>query len=244
MIVDSLGLRKEPQHWITKLIIKDFDEKLFHPDPERIFTEVRWKYWVICSNEPIRHHQWECGDYRKWCGTPPEAPHFGGCWEREIGSIKHALRVTLSAESEKEQILRMVLTEIERVLNSKLLGYTSLDISDPDPVTPNSPLMGWPDASLPQVVYPESEILSRRRWRHSQLLADHFWRHFLKYYLHGLQACQKSQTDAPDLWVGTQVMIVDPQLPWALWPVGWVSRVLPGSDDQVRTMTAQGGDRT
>lgn len=52
-----------------------------------------------------------------------------------------------------------VLLEVETILNSKPLGYVSADITDIDPVTPNSLLMGPPDGSLPQVVYPESEIL-------------------------------------------------------------------------------------
>lgn len=90
--------------------------------------------------------------------NPPNAPHFGGCWEREIHSLKQALRVTLGAQSVTEEVLRTVLIEIEGILNSKPLGYTSSDISDSDPVTPNSLLMGRPDSSLPQVVYPESEM--------------------------------------------------------------------------------------
>lgn len=360
----------DPQHWITKLIIKEFDERLCHPGPERVFAEVRRKYWIIRGREAIRRHQRECTDCRKWRGTPqipmmadlpparlrlhkpafystgvdcfgpyevkigrrsekrwgilfkcmttravyidllcsidadsylmalrrfvarrgkpfellsdrgtnfrggerelkeaftalqpevqaqlasqqiqfafnpPSAPHFGGCWEREIRSLKQALRATLGAQSVTEEVLRTVLIEIEGILNSKPLGYTSSDIADPDPVTPNALLMGRRDASLPQVVYPESDLLSRRRWRHSQLLADHFWKHFLKYYLPGLQARQKWQAEVPDLQVGTTVMIVDPQLPRALWPVGRVSQVLPGPDDRVRTVEVQVGDRT
>lgn len=176
--------------------------------------------------------------------NPPNAPHFGGCWETEIRSLKQALRVTLDAQSVTEEVLRTFLIEIEGILNSKPLGYTSSDISDPDPVTPNSLLMGRPDSSPPQVVYPASEMLSRRRWRHSQLLADHFWKYFLKFYLPDLQARQKWHTEAPDLQVGATVMIVDPQLPRALWPVGRVSEVLPGADDRVRTVRVQVWDRT
>lgn len=57
-------------------------------------------------------------------------------------------------------VLRTVLTEIRGILNSKPLGYVSSSITDPDPITPNSLLNGRPDASLPHVLYPESEILS------------------------------------------------------------------------------------
>lgn len=171
----------------------------------------------------------------KFVYNPPGAPHFGGCWEREIRSIKTALRVTIGAQTVTEEVLRTVLVEVEGILNSKPLGYTSSDVADPDPITPYCFLIGCRDASLPQVVYQESEILSRRRWRHSQLLAEHFWRHFFKYYSPGLQARQKWKTEKRSLESGNVVMIVDPQLPRALWPVGRITQVFPGADGRVRT---------
>lgn len=62
-----------------------------------------------------------------------------------------------------------------------------LDVADLDPVTPKLLLMGRLDSSLPQVVYPESELLSHRRWRHTQVLADQFWRKFIRSYRPTLQ---------------------------------------------------------
>lgn len=141
----------------------------------------------------------------KFVYNPPGAPHFGGCWEREIRSIKAALKVTIGAQTVIEEVLRTVL--VEGVLNSKPLGYTSSDVADLDSITPFCFLIGRRDASLPQVVYQDSEILSHRRWRHSQLPADHFWRHFLKYYLPSLQARQKWKTDKRTLEIGDVVMI-------------------------------------
>lgn len=132
----------------------------------------------------------------KFTFNPPSAPHLGGCWEREIRSLKQSLQVIIGTQSITEEVLQTVLVEIEGILNSKPLGFTSSDAADPDPVTPNILLMGRPDASLPQVVYPESELLSRRRWHHSQLLADHFWRGFIRFYLLGLQARQKWRADS------------------------------------------------
>ncbi|CAI5673999.1 unnamed protein product [Oreochromis niloticus] len=107
--------------------------------------------------------------------NPPAAPHFGGVWEREIRSVKTALYTTVGSQPLQEEVLRTVLVEVEGILNSKPLGYVPSDISDPDPVTPNCFLMGRPDGALPQVAYPKEELLSRRRWKHSQVLADHFW---------------------------------------------------------------------
>lgn len=180
----------------------------------------------------------------KFTYNPPSAPHFGGCWEREIRSIKAALRVTIGAQTVTEEVLRTVLIEVEGILNSKPLGYTSSDVADLDPITPYCFLIGRRDASLPQVIYQESEMLSRRRWRHSQLLAEHFWRHFLKYYLPDLQARQKWRTDKKALEIGDVVLIVDPQLPRALWPVGKVTQVFPGVDGRVRTASVDVNGKT
>ncbi|KAL1269065.1 hypothetical protein QQF64_031354 [Cirrhinus molitorella] len=172
--------------------------------------------------------------------NPPAAPHFGGIWEREIRSLKSALNVALGAQHVTEEVLSTVLTEIEGILNSKPLGYVSSDVADVDPVTPNSLLMGRPDSDLPQVIYPERELLSRRRWRHSQVLADHFWAHFVKRYLPELQTRAKWTADGDKpIETGTVVMIIDHQLPRALWPVGKVSATIPGADGKIRTAEVQ-----
>lgn len=120
-----------------------------------------------------------------------------------------------------EEVLGTLLVELVAILNAKPLGYVSSDVADPDLVTPNNLLMGWPDASLPQVVYPESDILSQKICRHNQLLADQFWTSFIKNDLPTLQPRQKWMSDSDNLTPGTFLMIVH-QLPRGLRPVGKV----------------------
>ncbi|XP_056324239.1 uncharacterized protein LOC130237344 [Danio aesculapii] len=176
--------------------------------------------------------------------NPPGAPHFGGIWEREIRTLKAALNQTLGAQHVSEEVLTTVLVEIEGILNSKPLGYVPSDVADIDPITPNSLLMGRPDSSLPQVVYPKTELLSKKQWRHSQILADHFWAHFIKRYLPQLQTREKWMTDkAKNLEKGTVVIIIDSQLPRALWLVGKITDTIPGADGCIRTAEVQVGDR-
>lgn len=351
----------DPKHPITRLLIKQYDTKLCHPGPERVFAEMRRYYWILRGREAIRRHQHFCVECQKWrakpkipkmaelpparlrlmkpafystgidcfgpflvkrgrsnekrwgiifkCMTtrcvhldllsnmdtdsflmalrrmvarrgtpfeiladqgtnfrggdkelqiafasmsphlqnqlakqkiqfhynPPNAPHFGGMWEREIRSVKTTMRTIIGSQTLTEEVLRTLLIEVETILNAKPLGYVSSDVADPDPVTPNYLLMGRPDASLPQVIYPESEILSRKRWRQSQVLADQFWTSFIKNYLPTLQPRQKWMRDSNNLTPGTVVMIIDYQLPRALWPVGKVVTIYPGSDGNVRS---------
>lgn len=134
-----------------------------------------------------------------------------------------------------EEVLATVLVEVEGILNSKPLGYTSSDVADPDPVTPNMLLMGQRDASLPQALYGSDALLGRRRYRHSQVIADHFWSQFTRRYLPSLQQRRKWTVSTGSIAVGRVVLVMDYQLPRALWPVGRVSKVIHSDDGKIRT---------
>ena len=100
-------------------------------------------------------------------------------------------------------------------------------------------LMGHYDASLPQVLYDSSNILVKRRWRYSQVLADHFWSQFVRYNLPSLQERQKWSKDGRKLTVDQVVLIVNNQLPRALWSVRKVTQTYPGADGRIRTAAIQ-----
>lgn len=131
---------------------------------------------------------------------------------------------------------------MEGILNAKPLGYVSSD-SDPDPVTPSMLLMGRQDASLPQVAY-APDNLTRRRWRHCQMMADHFWTQFIRNYLPSLQTRQRWRQHTDHLLLDTVVMIVDPQLPRAHWPMGKVVKLNASDDGCIRTAEVRVGEKT
>ena len=175
--------------------------------------------------------------------NPPNSPHFGGIWEREIQSVKKALQVSVGHQSVSEDVLSTLLTEVEGILNSKPLGYTSSDVANMDPITPNMLLMGRRDSTLPQVTYaPES--MGRRRWRHSQILADQFWSQFIRDYLPTLQSRNKWTTATDNLEKDLIVLVMDPQLPRAQWPIGQIVKVHPSPDGRVRSADVLIKDRT
>ncbi|KAJ8352093.1 hypothetical protein SKAU_G00235690 [Synaphobranchus kaupii] len=80
---------------------------------------------------------------------------------------------------------------------------------------------------------PLGDLLGRRRWKHSQVLADYFWGQFTRRYLPSLQLRQKWRNSPPDLAVGQVVMVIDAQLPRALWLIGHVTRVFPSDDGKI-----------
>ena len=95
-----------------------------------------------------------------------------------------------------------VLVEVEGMLNSKPLGYTSSDVN------------------------------------------NQFWTYFIKDYLPTLQSRQKWEKPSDNLQLYTAVLIMDPQLPRAQWPVGKVTGLHPSPDQCVRSADILVQDRT
>lgn len=60
----------DSKHPLSHLIIKDYDEKLFHPGPERVFSEIRRNYWIIRGRQAVKKYQWSCLECRKWRAKP------------------------------------------------------------------------------------------------------------------------------------------------------------------------------
>lgn len=75
-------------------------------------------------------------------------------------------------------------------------------------------------------------------------MVDHFWVQFLRSYLPSLQVRQKWRQHTDDLHQNTVVMIVNPQLPRAHWPIGRVVKLNASADGCVRSAEVQVGDKT
>ena len=172
----------------------------------------------------------------KWSFNPPGAPHMGGCWERLVSSVKRALRVVLGNQLVADEVLITVLTEVEFMLNSRPLSHVSNDANDPEALTPNHLLLGRACPSLPPGMFSGEQLSLRRRWRHAQLLAEHFWKRWHKEYLPTLMKRSKWSGESRRIQVGDVVLVADNNAPRGRWPLARVAKVSPGSDGRVRTV--------
>lgn len=53
------------RHPVTKLLIMEFDERLFHPG-----AEIRRQYWILQGRQAITHHQLNCSTCQQWRAQP------------------------------------------------------------------------------------------------------------------------------------------------------------------------------
>ena len=60
----------DPRHAVTKLLIRQVDHDLKHPGAERLFAELRRKFWILRGREAIRREQRSCPECQRWRAQP------------------------------------------------------------------------------------------------------------------------------------------------------------------------------
>ena len=124
--------------------------------------------------------------------------------------------------------------EAQGIANSRPLCPNSDDPRDIEPLTPNHLLLQRPAMSLPPGEFDDADLYSRKSWRQSQILSDHFWKRCLREYLPTLQQRQKWLTNQRNLAVDDLVILADENIPRGQWLLGRVTKVFPGRDGLVR----------
>ena len=167
---------------------------------------------------------------------PPGASHMSGVWERLVKSVKRSPKAILGKDPINEEVLQTVFTEAERIANSRPLTRNSSSPNDDEPLTPSHFLNIRPTVNLPPEMVDDSDKFSRKRWRQAQLLANHYWKRWLREYIPSLQERQKWHKTRRNLQTGELVLIADDNVPRHQWPIGRVTDVFPGSDGLVRSV--------
>ena len=145
----------------------------------------------------------------KWVFHSPVAPHKSGVWERLVRTVKLRLKAIVGKDLVNEEVLRTVFTEAERIENSRPLTRNPLRQNDEEPLTPSHFLNVRPAINLPHGIISESDRYSHKKWRQAQLLANHYWKRWLRKYLPTLQERAKWNQIKKNLRVNDLVLITD-----------------------------------
>ncbi|XP_058448836.1 uncharacterized protein LOC131428813 [Malaya genurostris] len=173
-----------------------------------------------------------------WHFNPPVSPHMGGSWERLIQTVKRNLGEIVGGRRPTDEELKNALIEIEGVLNTRPLTHVPVDAESAAALTPNHFLLGSSDGSKPLTLYSENVAVLRHGWELSQVIANRFWKRWLRDYLPEITRRTKWYQKTKPIEVGDIVIIADPDHPRNCWPQGRVIGVT-NRDGQVRRATVQ-----
>ena len=151
-------------------------------------------------------------------------------------TAKRALIYILHGQTLTDEMLSTALIHVENLLNSRPLTAVGTDPRSPEPLTPHHLLLGRANPNLPPDVFGEREVSSRKKWRATQTLIDHFWNRWMREFVPGLAGRQKWWENQRNLKNGDIVMIINPQNACGTWPIGRVYRTIDGPDGVVRSV--------
>ncbi|XP_063381137.1 uncharacterized protein LOC134667644 [Cydia fagiglandana] len=169
----------------------------------------------------------------EWCFIPPASPFMGGCWERLVKTVKTALLVTLKERAPREELLHTLLLEVEALVNSRPLTYVT-ENREYESLTPSHFLIGTSSPQQLPAVLDDGVFSSRKEWQKVLRLSEHFWTRWLKEYLPSLKPRRNNGRQYHNLKIDDVVLVVDPDLPRGVWPIGRIVEVFPGRDGIVR----------
>ncbi|XP_018911500.2 uncharacterized protein [Bemisia tabaci] len=170
---------------------------------------------------------------------PPSNPTSGGLWEAAVKSMKSHLKRTIGNERLYAAEFLTLICRIEAMMNSRPLTPMSSDPNDFRPLTPGHFLIGRPLCCPPEPIYFDQDMSRLRRWELVNGMFQAIWRRWSVEYMHTLQPRGKWVKEAPNLEVGTLVLIKDDNLPPLEWKLGRVLDVYPGKDKRVRVASVK-----
>lgn len=187
-----------------------------------------------------------------WEFNPPRAPHFGGVYERKVGSIKKiidACLLEIGPRAMTRDEFSTFICEASSIVNHTPLTAHSSNPNDPLPISPATLLMQREQRqAAPTGDFNQSDILSygSRRWRRVQHLSEEFWRRWRQDYVQTLTSRNKWQMTKRDLKPNDIVLVKDDTCKRNLWPLARVTAVKRSQDGHVRSasLSLSSGDKS
>lgn len=172
-----------------------------------------------------------------WIFNPPHASHFGGVWERMIGSVRRILDALLLENKSFDlthEVLSTLMAEVCTIVNSRPLVPVSSDPEAPAVLSPTLILtQKQPDATFSVPEFGTKDAL-RSQWKLVQRLADQFWSRWRTEYLSALQKRTKWHSGGEEINKGDVVLIKEEDAHRNQWPLGVVDEVFYSKDSKVR----------
>ena len=173
----------------------------------------------------------------KFLFNTPTASHQGGATERMIRTVRNILNgMRMQIRLVDTKSLRTAFYEAANIVNSRPLTGTRISGVDDQVITPNLLLTGKvvPLVAPPPGEFDSDDLYSRKRWKHSQVLAEEFWKVWKREYLDLIMQRKKWTSRNENIEVGDIVMIKDDNIARNDWKIGRVSDTVPGKDNLVR----------
>lgn len=147
------------------------------------------------------------GHRPSWKFIPPRCPTIGGAWERLVAATKRALEGMSLPRTPTEEILRRLLANAERLVNSRPLTEIPIDPKEEDSLTPNHFLMGSSHGVKDPDLEPVADVKSSHHaWEE---MMGHFWERWRNEYLPTIAARSKWHKPTASLVVGDLVFVCD-----------------------------------
>lgn len=174
----------------------------------------------------------------KWQMIAPLSPWWGGFWERQVRSVKSALKKSVGGGVLTRTELETTLLEVEHCINSRPLTFVGDEKDAITPLTPSHFLIGRGSGFHPPPTAQSYTLTSEgliARYGMMEEVLNSFWQVWSLDYLRNLppgsDAIQKG-----DLRVGSVVLIRDEKQPRIKWNLGVVQKLFPGRDGLVRAV--------
>ena len=174
----------------------------------------------------------------KWKFITPKAPWHGGWYERLVRSVKNGLKKSLGLRSLNRNDLEVALYRIERSINFRPITK-SVDQTPLRPADFLYPSCGYSEAPSKD---PDREILEKLYSQQRKAVAE-VWSRWKREYITNLPLIVPKHFENGDLKLGDLVMVNEKdhhiKQNRLLWPLGRITKLLPGKDNKIRSVELQ-----
>ena len=174
----------------------------------------------------------------EWLFNPPHASHFGGVWERQIGTIRRvldAMFLELGGSQLTHELLVTLMAEVTAIVNARPITTVPSDTDEPQPLSPAMLLtLKMRPLGPPPGEFVPADLYSCRRWRRVQYLADQFWVRWRREYVQTLQKRSKWNSPRRNLNTGDVVLVKEDGAHRNDWPLGRITEAIKSEDGEVR----------